>query len=182
MGRDLKRHLLAIVGLGLLALQPLACGKGPRPVAEPLVRAYVAAWNAGDGAGLTRLLDEGAVWQIGMARADTVDCELVREDDLLASLGLAPARHFTRILVSGGRIQEIVPRREPLEMEALRARYAQFSAWLREVHPEALPRLQGAQGAGPLSAETALFTLQLAREWRASQDLPGAGAGGRPSP
>ncbi len=205
------RHAIATLGLGLAVLLPLACANEPQTAAEPLVRAYIEAWNAGDAAGLAKLLDEDAVWQIGMARvagrenilavleydralnaqfsienlrasADTVDCELVRSDDLLDCLGLPQSRHFTRLRVSGGRILEIVPRGEPLQMALLRARYAQFAAWLRVTHPDALPQLQGAQGGGPLSAEAAQLTLQLAREWRAAEGAMGADAGGRSTP
>lgn len=177
----------------------LSCGCGSQSRAERTVRAYADAWNRGDTGPLARLLAEDATWRIGAVeiagrerilasleydralnaefelaniavRGDTVDCELARSDDLLAAMGLAQVHHYPRFIVLGGVIHEIVPRREPAEMDELRALYGRFAAWLGENDPQAVSQMKGLEGSGALSAESALTAVEKARAWRQAED------------
>ncbi len=165
---------------------------------KALLRKYLAASNRHDLGTLRAMTAEDAVWQLGPAllvgrdavlapnacdagantrlkwshirvSANTVDFELVERNDILRSLRVRELRHYVRFTFQDG----LVTRKEELKpatgIEVLKANGARFDKWLREAHPEAMPKLFAADGKFIYSRESCKLMAELAAEWAGVQ-------------
>lgn len=108
---------------------------------------------------------------------DLVECELIEKSEVIRAVGMTELRHYPRYAFENGLVvrKGPSPKEPPAEysMAEFNRRMVPLRRWIRETHPEAIPKLLGADGAFAFSQESGALMLLLTREWVA------AGAPGR---
>jgi len=108
---------------------------------------------------------------------NVVEFELIERSGVISAVGMTELRHYTRFTFENG----LVVRKEPgakeppaeYSMAEFTRRMSPLRRWIRETHPEAIPKLLDADGTFVFSRDSGALMLLLTREWVA------AGAPGR---
>ncbi len=167
---------------------------------KALLEKYLQASNRHNIATLRAMTAKDAVWQLGpqllsgreavvtpnecdagantrlewtniVVQGNTVDFELIERNDILRALGASRIRHFVRFTFENGLVKRKEARKPPLGIEAASAKEAAFRSWLRQTHPDALPRLWTPEDKFIFSREGCRLIAKLAADW-AGQQMP----------
>lgn len=100
------------------------------------------------------------------------ECELVERNETIQAIGMLELHRYLRYNFGKGLLTRKEPsRKEPpaqYSMAEFNRRMAPLHKWIRETHPEAIPRLLDGDGTFVFSQENGALMLRLTREWVAA--------------
>jgi hypothetical protein len=101
-----------------------------------------------------------------------VEFELVETSDIIRAVGMTALWHFPRFEFQNGLVSRKAGSwKEPPDIHSMKEfgqRMAPLREWIRETHPDAIPRLVNSDRSFIFSEESGALMLRLAREWVAS--------------